>query len=148
MLEPAPTSRLAPAIARGILLEHRPATATTPELVVLGFHNTNYRVHLRPIGPIEAEIGKRILGTIRAEAKRVDVCETGGRYVEPVYGRPRRVQGTVAETDAAANTITVNAGLPLLCRLADARNQATQFEPGDVVTFDVMPGATFEQQSR
>ena len=54
-----------------------------------------------------------------AEAKRIDVVTTGGRYVEPVYGRPRRVQGTVIAIEDGA--VVVNAGACNRCQLCDLR---------------------------
>jgi hypothetical protein len=145
MLHPAPTSSVPTGVARGVFEERHPETATTPEQVVLSFYNTQYRMHLLPIGEITVAEGKRIEGRIRADAKRVDVVTSGGRYVEPVHGRPRRVQGTIVATDNGKNTITVKAGVPIECRLTDRRQSAAQFEAGQFVSFDVMRGATFEQ---
>lgn len=145
MLHPAPTSDVAPGVTRGKLEEIREATATQPAFVVVSLYNTEYLIHLQPVGAVpENRLGKRVEGVIRAEAKRVDVVKSGGRYVEPVHGRPRRVQGRVVEVDASANTITVNAGAPLVCRLTDARQRASSFEPGMFVSFDVLRGATIE----
>lgn len=146
MLHPAPTSSIPKHIARGTLAEHLPATATKPERVVLTFANTDYRIELEPTEPIDTDehvVGKRITGTIQAEARRVDVCHTGGRYVEPVYGRPRRVQGSIIAVDTGAGTITVNAGVPIICTLGDKRQKAENFSAGDFVTFATLPGATF-----
>jgi len=148
MLHPAPTTKLDPSTARGVLKERHPETATKPAMVVLTFYNTQYEMHLLPVGdiadPSGVPLGKRVEGKIRADAKRVDVVTSGGRYVEPVHGRPRRVQGWVVATDNTRNSITVNAGVPIECRLTDRRQSATRFEPGQFVSFDVMRGATFE----
>ncbi|MEL6328520.1 MAG: hypothetical protein AAFR38_02565 [Planctomycetota bacterium] len=146
MLHPAPTSKTPAGVARGVLEERIVATATTPAFVVLSFYNTDYRLHLRPVGEVTRLEGKRVEGVIRAEAKRVDVVSSGGRYVEPVFGRPRRVQGSVVATEPAANTITVNAGMPIVCRLTDSRQRASDFEVGDFVSFDVLRGASFEER--
>lgn len=143
MIHPAPTSPVEPSIARGVLDERLPETATQPARVVLSFHNLNYQLHLLPTAPIAGEIGKRSLGTIRAEAKRVDICASGGRFIEPVIGRPRKVQGSIVETNPTENTITVNAGVPIVCRITDPRQRASGFEVGQFVTFDVLRGATF-----
>jgi hypothetical protein len=83
------------------------------------------------------------------------VVKTGGRLVEPVYGRPRRIHGTVMEVDAAENTLTVNAGggaavdsgnLPVVVKLVDPRNKAAEYPVGALVAFDVLEGATFEER--
>ena len=145
MLHPAPTNKIDPGQTRGTLEEVVEQTATRPAHLVIGLYNSDYRLHLIPVGEITAEIGKRIIGVIRAEAKRVDVVKTGGKYVEPVMGRPRRVQGRIVETDTSRNTITVEAAAPFVCRLTDHRQRAGDFEPGQFVSFDVLNGATFEQ---
>lgn len=148
MLEPAPTTAIDPRLARGTVVDHLAATATTPEFVVIGFPNTGYKMHLQPLpagGAAGAtEVGRKVIGRIRADARRVDVVTSGGRFVEPIFGRPRRVQGSVIDVDPAANTITVHAGVPILCRLTDARQRADRFSPGQFVSFDVLRGATFE----
>lgn len=148
MLHPAPTTKIDPQTARGVLADRFPETATKPAMVVLTFYNTQYELHLLPVGaiasPESVKQGKRVEGRIRADAKRVDVVTSGGRYVEPVHGRPRRVQGSIVATDNTKNTITVSAGVPIECRLTDRRQSAAQFEIGQFVSFDVMRGATFE----
>lgn len=144
MLHPAPTLKLAPGLARGVLREVHAETATRPAAIVVAFHNTDYQVSLMPVGRVDAEPGATLIGTITADAKRVDVVRSGGRFVDPVMGRPRRVQGLVVAADNGANTITVHAGFPVVCRLTDARQRASSFEVGQFVSFDVMRGATFE----
>ncbi len=143
MIEPAPTSRIDPALARGILTETVLSTATRPSFLKLTFPDTNYELHLRPDGPVKTPVGKRIIGTINAQARRVDAVKTGGRYIEPVYGHPRRVQGSVIATDDAAGTITVDAGVPIVVKLTDQRQKPVQFPTGTFVSFDVLDGATF-----
>jgi len=147
MLDPAPTTKLPPTLARGRLASVNEASSTEPATIEIEFYNTDYRLRLLPIGPTTAKVGERREGYIAADAKRVDVVNSGGRYVEPVIGRPRRVQGTVVAVDAGSNTIAVNAGMPIICRLTDPRQRASDFEKGDFVSFDVMRGATFEQRT-
>lgn len=145
MLHPEPTTKLPPHVCRAKLLERVAATATSPEYIVIGSPNTSYRTRLVPAGEIECEIGKRIEGVIHAKAKRVDVVTSGGRYIEPVFGRPRRVQGSVVAIDEAANAIVVSAGFPVVAALTDRRQKASGFGVGDFVSFDVLRGATFTQ---
>jgi hypothetical protein len=106
--------------------------------------NTSYELHLLPTSPVTAGVSKRLIGTIRAQARRIDVVQSGGQYVEPVMGRPRRVQGTVIAI--AGNAVVVDAGVPIHCTPTDARQQASQFAPGQFVSFDVLDGATFAAQ--
>lgn len=147
MIEPSPTTRIDPRLARGVLGAVVTETATKPGYIVLSILNTSYELHLRPTGEIRTPVGKRIVGTIHARARRVDVVETGGRFVEPVEGRPRRVQGAVIDASEAAGSITVNAGVPIVCTLTDERQKPSQFEVGVVVSFDVLDGATFTAQT-
>ena len=137
-----------PAVARGTLLEHGPNT------IVLGLPGTDYQLHLQVKQAIAAHQGQRVSGTIHAHARRVDIVPTGGRYIEPVYGRPRRLQGTILTTDPIANTITVDCapaqdgppgavGCPFVCRLM-AEQKAAGLSRGELVSFDIERGAVFE----
>ncbi len=143
MIDPSPTTAIDPKLARGILEEVHEASAMKPAFIVVSFANTSYRSHFEIDGPVNAQVGKRIVGMIRAEAKRIDVVTTGGRYVEPVYGRPRRVQGTVIAIEDGA--VVVNAGMPIHCTPTDERQSAGDFETGQFVSFDVLRGARFDE---
>ncbi|MFG0326871.1 MAG: hypothetical protein ACF8SC_06350 [Phycisphaerales bacterium JB037] len=145
MIEPHPISKLAPTIARGVLAEKGPTVAGRPESVVIEFPNTDYQLHLRPTGPVHAEVGKRVLGTIRVEARRIDRVGTGGRYVEPIYGSPRRVQGTIVAIEDG--TLIINAGMPIHTTPTAPGQTVDDFAVGDFVTFAAMPGATFTEQA-
>jgi hypothetical protein len=144
MIFPAPTSKIDPAVARGVLEASVPETATAPAHLVISFPNTSYRTHLRPTAPVSTEPGKRILGVIRCKARRIDRVTTGGRYLEPVYGRPRRVQGSVLAVTGDA--LVVDASVPVHVTPTDPRQKAADFAPGDFVSFDALEGATFSPQ--
>ena len=141
MITPSPTTKIDPTLARGTLLEVVAETATKPGYIKFGVPNSNYELHLRPVGAVAAKPGGRLIGTIRAQSRRIDIVQTGGEYMEPVYGRPRRVQGTVRTVKDGA--IVVDAGVPIHCTPTDARQKAEQFEPGQFVSFDVLDGASF-----
>lgn len=139
-------------LARAVLGDIVAPTATVPGYIVFAVPGSNYQLHLRPDGAVSTQPGKRLIGTIRVQARRVDVTHSGGKYVEPVVGRPRRIQGTVMATDATTNSLTINAGgavavdglpLPVVAKLTDGRQKAEQFQVGQLVTFDVLDGATF-----
>lgn len=147
MITPSPTTKIAPYLTRGILAANHAATATKPAYLVVEVPNTSYQLHLLPAAAVSTALGKRIVGVIRADARRVDNVKSGGRFVEPVFGRPRRVQGSVVATDASANTVTVNAGVPVVLKLTDARQRADQFAAGDFVSCDVLDGATFTPEA-
>jgi hypothetical protein len=145
MIQPSPTSKIDPSLARGTYVGAIAATAVKPAMVNVTFANTNYELHLVPTSSVHTEPGKRLIGSIRAKARRVDKVQSGGRYVEPVMGRPRRVQGAIVAINAAARTITVDAAVPIECTLTDERQSPGQFAVGDFVSFDVLDGATFTQ---
>lgn len=147
MITPSPTTKIDPKLARGILAAITDATATRPGAITLSVPNTSYEIHLIPGGPVKASVGKRIVGIIRADAKRVDTVKTGGRFVEPVYGRPRRIQGSVVAVDTAANAVVIDAAVPIHCRLTDQRQKAADFVAGQFVGCDIMDGARFEERS-
>ena len=138
MISPAPTSKIDPRLARGVL------TGVTPSVVKIPFHNTSYELHLIPAAGISTEPGKRIVGVLSGQARRIDVVKTGGRYVEPLVGRPRRVQGSVVGVDPVANVVVVDAGMPIHCTPTDPRQRAADFAPGQFVSFDVLEGVSFE----
>ena len=114
-------------------------------LIVLALPGSDYRLHLAVDAPVQTPVGKPVTGRIVAQARRVDVVTTGGRFIEPVYGRPRRLQGTVVETNESADTITVQcaAGGVFECRLMRPQ-RPTDFQRGQLVAFDVERGAKFE----
>ncbi len=125
--------------ARGVL------AAASPERVTISFPGTDYRLILAVYQSPSTPVGKKINGSIRVQAKRVDVVRTGGKYIEPLDGTPRRIQGEVVASDTGENTLTVNAGVPIICKLTDARQRADQFRIGELVSFEVNPGASFTQ---
>ncbi|MEX0885436.1 MAG: hypothetical protein WD009_03255 [Phycisphaeraceae bacterium] len=115
----------------------------TDERIVLAVEGTDYRLHLVPAGPIDAAVGARVRGVVRIEARRVDVVPAGGWFIEPVFGRPRRVQGRIVGGDVAANELHLKAGTGLVVKLEPAQS-AGDFAVGQMVSFDVKAGATFE----
>jgi hypothetical protein len=131
-------------IARGELVEEHDGS------IVLSVPGTDYRMNLLVGTPLNASendlMNRKIRGVIRAQARRIDVVVTGGRFVEPVYGRPRRVQGVIVATDPAADTVTVQAhdSLPIVCKTNGAQH-AADFKIGQFVSFDVAAGATFSR---
>lgn len=132
-----PDTATNPNHARGVL------ESATDEQIVLSVPGTNYQIHLKVLKAPATPIGKRIVGTIRANARRVDKVDTGGRFIDPVFGRPRRVQGRIDAVDTTSHTITVNAGgVPIVCTLMKLQHDAG-FAVGDFVSLDVEPGATF-----
>ena len=124
-------------VAHGVLAEVKEGA------IVLGVPGTDYRVHLVISGAAQGKAGDHISGTIYATAKRVDKIPTGGRFIDPVYGRPRRLQGRVISLDPVKNVITVFSGLPFHCTMMAAQ-KTNEFEVGQMVAFDIERGARFE----
>ncbi len=123
-------------VARGV------AAAVKDGHLTLALPDTDYRIDLLTKGAIDAAPGRRTEGTITAQARRIDVIKSGGRYFEPVIGRPRRVQGRIVAIDESANTITVLAAAPIVCRVGPGQS-AGKFMVDQQVSFDVEPGAVF-----
>ena len=139
----SPPAQADPALVRGVLEE------SSPGQIVLSFtglstqfHSTNARMHLVVEGRLETPVGRRVRGHIHAQARRIDVVKTGGRFVEPVYGRPKRVQGTVVAIDDARDTVVVSAMVPFVCK-TNGLQHARDFAPGQLVALDIVGTATF-----
>lgn len=110
--------------------------------IVLAVPGTSYQIHLLVYQPVSTPVGKRLIGSIRGQARRIDVVRTGGRYIEPVMGRPRRIQGTVVGIDSGGQTLTVDATVPIVCKV-DGPQRAESFAVGQLVALDLVPGTGF-----
>ncbi len=143
MIQPSPTTKIEPTLARGVLAELGPVVAGHHHNLVIEFPNTNYRLKLDASQMIVGDIGKRILGTIHATARRIDIVDSGGCYVEPVYGSPRRIQGRIIAIEGDA--IVVDAGMPIYCTPSERGQTAEGFEVGQFVAFGVLAGTKFQQ---
>jgi hypothetical protein len=131
-----------PATLQDRSLVHGKLVESRDQMIVLGVLGTDYLLHLAVEAPLRVALGQRLAGRIDARARRVDVVTTGGRFIEPVYGRPRRLQGRILEVNATANTLTVQCACPFVCLLT-ANQRAGDFQPGQLVAFDVERGARF-----
>ena len=105
--------------------------------------DTDYRLRLVPAQGFSAQVGDKVSGVIRAQALRMDVIPAGGRYIEPVQGRPRRIQGRVVGGNVANNEVYIKAG-PGVVVTPMAPQRAGDFSIGQLVSFDVRTGATIE----
>lgn len=139
MITPKPTTKIDEKLARGILANV--GDSDGQQTVTIAFPDTSYELRLVADGAVETEPGKRIVGTVNAQAKRIDVVDAGGRFIEPISGRPRRVQGRVIAI--AGNAVVIDAGVIVHCTPTDARQNASDFESGQLVCFDVLKGASF-----
>lgn len=105
---------------------------------------TDYRLRLVPDTGLSAgtaiRLGDKVAGIVRVQAQRMDVVPAGGRYIEPVQGRPRRVQGRVVGGSVDRNEVYVMAG-PGVVVTPMSPQRAVDFSIGQMVSFDVKPGA-------
>ena len=129
------------------ILESEP----TDEKVVLGVHGTDYLIELAPTVAAESfpaprsSRNRRIRGTVAGWALKMHRAEAGGRFIEPVHGTPRIVQGTVYEVDAPNNRLLMDVVVPMWITLdtASTGQFASQFAPGDLLNFYLAPGTSF-----
>lgn len=113
---------------------------------IFGIDATDYQLKLSVYKPTGVQVGKRVRGTIHADARRLDTCDTGGRFIDPVYGSPIRMQGDIIAIDKAAQTVAINCCVPVVLRVGKGQN-AADFEVGDFITTAIMPGARFTQSA-
>ena len=133
----APSSPTTPPVVSGVVDE------VHTEWVQVRVPGTDYRLRLVPVEGLSVAVGDKLDGVIRAQALRMDVIPAGGRYIEPVQGRPRRVQGRVIGGNVSLNEVYVKAG-PGVVVTPLAPQRASDFSIGQMVSFDVRDGATIE----
>ena len=105
-------------------------------IVTLAVPNTNYRNSFKVVdgGSVPA-VGTKVRGTLHAPAWKVDRVELGGNYVEPLFGRPRRMQGTILSVSPATNELTVQVGYDVTVKLPE-RYKAADYAAGQRVGWD------------
>lgn len=133
-------SQATQSVTSGVVAERRGGEIT------LAHPGSSYRLDLRLDEPEQGgvAVGARVRGEIRVQAARIDVIKTGGKYIEPVDGPPRRVAGRVLETDRYANIVIVDAGPFVVVCTPNAHQKASDFAVDQLVTMGVKPGATFK----
>jgi hypothetical protein len=136
-----PTDDEARAQVRGVL-----ETLDDHELV-LAVPHTEYKLHLAPApAEIAAAVGSPVTGTIHARALRMHVARGGGHFIEPVWGAPRIVAGTVRAVDEPKRRLLVDAGVPMWVE-APRDQDLSAIRPGVLVNFYVESGSRFETGS-
>jgi len=146
MLHPSPTTKIDPTLTRATIAE---ICECESPCVVLEFANTNYKLKLQPATDLDqfrSMVGKTVLGTIHATARRIDPAGAGGRCVDPCVGRPRRVMGTIVGVDPRSNGMVINVGpnMAVWLTLGAPGQQASELGNAEFVTCDVFPGASFK----
>lgn len=117
--------------------------------VGLTLDGTSYEIHLAIAGDASRlpKAGKRTSGVIHGKALRMHRAGAGGRFIEPVLGHPRIVQGTVMATDPAANRMLADVVVPMWLEL-EPDQPVREFATGDLVNFYCASGMTFAPADR
>jgi hypothetical protein len=117
----------------------------SPDQIVVSIPGTAYRLTVTPTVPVESITtaeGKRMKGILRGKAQRMHTAVAGGRFIEPVYGHPRIVQGTVVSVDPERNRVLVQIVVPAWFDVAEGQ-KASAFAAGQLVNMYVESGMTF-----
>jgi hypothetical protein len=112
------------------------------ELNILEVPGTDYELHLK--GSLAVAPGTVLRGEIHASALRMHRSDAGGRFIEPVYGPPRIVQGTVLAVDRAANRVLLDLTVPAWITI-HAGNAIDDFHEGELWNCYVESGTRFVQ---
>jgi len=140
MRAPMTTTMPQQAVARVRVLE------AGDDQVIVGLPGTNYRLYLRPTAKVQPPANMRVKGMIRCPVWKVDFISAGGAFVEPVYGRPRRVQGRVITAIPELNAVAVDVWDTPIIGLLPERWQASEIASGTRVGLDVKPGSEFQPE--
>lgn len=116
--------------------------------VTLRAPSLNYRntFVIAPEAAAGLKAGASVRGKIHAPAWKIDRVELGGNYVEPLYGRPRRMQGTILAVNPQANELTVRVGYEATVRLPE-RDKAADYQVGQRVGWDNIEIPTFQPEA-
>jgi len=119
-------------------------TEQSDDQITLSIPHTDYQFQLTMSSDSgSAEIGEKVFGRIEAKAGgRIDVCQAGGNFIDPVYGRPRIMQGRVLSVSAGSDRLVIRAGV-ILHLTVKPPQRADQFEPGSTVRCAIERGAWF-----
>jgi hypothetical protein len=115
--------------------------------VVFAPANSNYELRLETEGSLDgASVGITLDAVIRVPARKLWTVPSGGNFIEPIFGPPRKVQGRIKYLDE--DRMVVQAGAPIAVALPTdpaaydlVRGPLTV---GGLVNVAVLPGATFE----
>ena len=128
-----------PDLARGVL------ESLSDKKIVISVPGTDYQLHLVPTisaSQINVAVGKRVKGTIHAKALRMFAANGGGRFIEPIWGEPRIVAGSVLAVDQPNRRVLVHTGVPMWMTLEE-RQPADLFKEGQLVNCYVQSGTQF-----
>lgn len=105
------------------------------DLITLKTPNANYRNTFKCPAAADLVVGKRVTGTVHAPGRKIDAVSQGGNYVEPLFGRPRRMQGIVLRQNIADNSLIVQPAYEVTVQLPIGQ-QAADYPVGSRVGWD------------
>ena len=114
--------------------------------IVFAPENTNYELRLEADSPPDAsQVGVITTAIINMSARKLWTVPSGGNFIEPIFGPPRKIQGRIRYLDD--DRMVVQAGTPIVVALpADPSAYDLVRGPlavGTLVNVSVLPGATF-----
>jgi hypothetical protein len=108
---------------------------------------TNYELHLGLTNGEKVQVSTRpIEGIIHVKARKVWTVPSGGKFIAPIFGPPKTIQGRVKWLDE--RVLLVQGGTNFVVEMppsdaaVDLANGA--IEAGALVNVTALPGATFE----
>lgn len=116
--------------------------------VELNIPGTKYRLALKAAGDVAASPQGRVRGVVRLPVWKLDEVTAGGAYIEPLYGKPRRVQGKVVATLPETNSVVVEVCDQPIVGDLPSRWNAADVVVGSRVGLDILVGGVFEPLSR
>lgn len=119
----------------------------TADQVTVLVPGSNYRSTFKCAGAAALQVGQRIAGVVHAPARKAEVVSDGGNYVEPLFGRPRRMQGRVVEQYPKTNELLVQVGYPVRVKLPHEQT-VVDFPVGSRVGWDNADWPLLEIQAK
>lgn len=115
--------------------------------VVFAPSNTSYQLELlTPNGRYDGPVDTLIECVMRAVARKMYTVSGGGGWIEPIFGKPRIIQGRTRHIDD--RYIVVYAGAPFLIKYPEGQGSVSLSEgvirPGIMINATILPGMTFE----
>ena len=109
---------------------------------------TSYELHLEGSG-YDGPMNTSVELNVTLQARKLWTIPSGGNFIEPIFGKPRTIQGRVRAIDG--QTLVVQAGIPLHVKLPSADSGVDLNDGavtvGHMVNVMVMPGATLRMES-
>ncbi len=116
------------------------------DLITLRIPGTNYRNTFKFSGVAAPGPGAKVFGAIHVLARKTESISDGGNYVEPLFDRPRRMQGLVLARNSQKNQLVVQVGYEVTVQLPADQN-VSEFPVGSRVGWDNADWPIFEAET-